>query len=362
MRIALLIASLFQLSFSYGQTTYFSKLSLLVILGFLVSCGPEETPVPEEVIVEEEPEETFDSAAYYVNLEEQRLAEEAALKNSGFIDTGIYHLTARSNFHLTDDLGYLRATGSFKKTELLFSDEYCQDLEQTTLCLQVNHYAVGEKALSLTKLKQLNQSLFGGNTQDDTLYHGKTAEFRLLNEELVDSIAGIWFEADDSEYSYTWDGGESNYTDVHPVLHFEMDDENYAEWVIFTDTAPKYYAVKYPSDSAEMAYYEQGIPREFGEHLIVFYDGEIEYAISYAKYEECGFVYDVDIEIWKIENNTFEFFTELYQMPVVMLDVDRDGDLDILFEEDLVIPQELFFLEYEPVNGIEEEEFGTCGC
>ncbi|MEZ4945647.1 MAG: hypothetical protein R2804_08975 [Cyclobacteriaceae bacterium] len=243
--------------------------------------------------------------------------------------------------------------------------------EDHKLCVKIHDYSIKEGNLDSLDKARLYVRVVIGNINSNSIAYGITKEYRVVNEELLDSLPGISFESTIFQTTYSWKGGKSRTSEFHSVLYCEVDTlVRPGQWAFISEVDPIIFTKSVIEDSDLRTVYYARIGRDgeeenYGnENIILFEDGLRVYLVSYYSGTECGDTYYEDIQLWERIGDTYHLQKELPDVPGLIFDLDRDGDLDIMylgeFEDD---PDDYldWVAPYYYLNGV-DTVFAGCGC
>ncbi len=254
----------------------------------------------------------------------------------------------------------------FTPNKLNKTTQSCNLYDGTEICVDVHEYLVDSYLLDIDDQDLLGQHVFFGNIEDSILSDATVKQFKVLNEEVreSDSLAGISVEGSIFEQSYYWTGNGH-----HTVLECMKDStENYTgtQWAFVAKQEPIVYT-KREASSEEWTLLKSIAPdiNLNSYEATVFINGSDSYLVSYSGESECGELQYYNFKLYSIKEDQLLFIRELPDLPVTIFDLDRDGDMDILYwEETRDDPDSFIEIEYprfyEGGNG--DTIFAGCGC
>ena len=91
-------------------------------------------------------------------------------------------------------------------------------------------------------------------------------------------------------------------------------------------------------------------------------DSTHTFVVSFGMSEECGQTFYKDIKLWKRFGDDITFINKLNDMPAMLLDLDRDNELDILYESQFSEDPSYFITPTYPRYEIRDGEIVWAGC
>jgi len=283
--------------------------------------------------------------------------------------TAVYDIRLRDGFFLREG-NYLIIDDILEKGELITSELFCQgDFDLDGNCVTIHHYEstnVNSKQQSL-----LNQKIILGDDGLD-VYNGETLSYRTLNEELKDSLEGIWLPSDFCESSFYWRGGEEAFTEDHSVIHIqnEMDEDGgfseIVQWALMGYQNPIIYSSESLEGEEKTELYIKVTGEDYNDwasNVMIFKSEKTELIVTYTIYDECGEEYFDSIQLWSSENGKYEFIQDLKEFPLMIFDVDHDDDFDILYDTyDLHYSHDFIGVDYPSCYIDGTDTVYVCGC
>ncbi|MEP2668674.1 MAG: hypothetical protein ABJH04_06760 [Cyclobacteriaceae bacterium] len=243
--------------------------------------------------------------------------------------------------------------------------------EEHKLCVQVHDYEIEKGDLEALDIAKLNMRVVLGNIKSETISYGITKEYRMVNEELLDSLPGISFDPTIFQTTYSWKGGRSKLSEFYSVLYCEADTVvRPGQWAFISEVDPIIFTKSVIEDSDLKANYYTQIERESNEenygneNIILFEDGLRFYLVSYYSGTECGDTYYENIQLWERIGDEYHIQKELPDVPGLIFDLDRDGDIDIIYEGEFDDDPDDYLdwvAPYYYLNGV-DTVFAGCGC
>lgn len=271
------------------------------------------------------------------------------------------------NFFLREG-GNIIIDKQLKPTELLKTEMACTDgLKKEGLCVYIHQYAIEDTSLDDSLKSLLGRPVVFGNINSDHIAHGVTVEYRAIREELVDSLPGIFAPVSIFETRYSWRGYDKKLTPFHFGLHFGATHDaaiRRGQWVYISDTDPKIYRRDQIKDKSVVSDYRAKLDSIDHSDLILFTHENRKLLVSYVEKMECGDVYYEDVTLWDTSDENPLFVTDLPDLPAMILDLDGDNDLDILYETQLSEDPSIYIRWEAPNYALHGQDtvFLTCGC
>ncbi|MFT4602055.1 MAG: hypothetical protein ACI857_002241 [Arenicella sp.] len=281
--------------------------------------------------------------------------------------TDVYDVSLRDNFFIREG-NYLILDEIFGKGDLINSEKHCQKgYELEDACVTIHHYAANPKSMTDKVKLLLNQTIYVGDLSTDIL-ESTTLEFRTLNEELKDSLIGIWIAKEYCEESYYWSGGEERFSKDHSVVLIEGNhgSEDDFGWAIMSDKKPKIYeSDKLEGEATQELFLEVNDLEyyRYSSRAMTFDFEETHLVVTYNIQDECGHEYFQDVMFWKKDGAGYILIQELNQVPLVIFDLDWDGEYDILYDEPEYFETHDFIgIDYPNCYISDTDTVWTCGC
>jgi hypothetical protein len=300
-----------------------------------------------------------------VNGKLQIVGEEMLASRLMATNEDTYNALSHPNFFLREG-NNITIDKSLKPAELLETNKYCQnDRISRNLCVNVHQYAIAHSEIDTSLLSLLNKKVFFGNTDSDQISFGLTQEFRTIREELLDSLPGIHRPATLFETRFNWSGDEK-FTDFHSALTFQTEGTNVkrGQWAFISETDPTVFSMKEIKGIEERTAYYSKLDSIDGSDLRLFSANAVTLLISYEHYTECGDDLYENITLWNTSGDLPLFVRTLPGLPAMIFDLDNDGDLDILYEEQILNDPLTIIHWQEPNYALHGQDtvFLTCGC
>ncbi|MBZ0244863.1 MAG: hypothetical protein K8H85_02850 [Cyclobacteriaceae bacterium] len=271
------------------------------------------------------------------------------------------------NFFLREGINIV-INNPLDATTLIATEMKCiTALENHELCVKVHNYAVDNVSIDSLNLGFINRKVFIGNVDSSQVSLGQTKEFRVVREELIDSLPGISFSPNLFQASYRWKGGNSRFAETHSVLMCDIEYDTKmrsGQWAYISDVEPIVFTKTLIIDKGLKSNYLSAIDGNKNVSITLFVAGNNEYLVSYREQTECGSTYYEDIQLWHAVDDSYIFMKDLPDLPMMILDLDRDGDLDILYEQEFTDdPSDYIQWEspYYYLHGT-DTVFAGCGC
>jgi len=272
----------------------------------------------------------------------------------------IYNLRERADFFIREG-NYLYSESNFSRGKHLLTES----LPMYEADLARHYYRVNTKDLKPSDQALLKKNIFIETS--DSVYSGKTASFRIVNEELLEHREDLLAEYDQYEENYGWVGNEDGFTNDHSMIYCDFGaelDGEVGDWGLISNVTPNVFVEKDLSIFGEKAKFFNEELEKHETHAIVFSSDTLDLVVTYHEEEECGERYNTGVRLWKATKDGFELVQELHDVPLVIMDADLDNDLDILYEEGVndrfYYSVEISYPSYELIDG--EEVFLGCGC
>lgn len=279
----------------------------------------------------------------------------------------VSNLTEHPNFYFRIGSHLLLDT-TFSKSSKITTQRICPTDHADLPCYDLHFYSIANSIKETTKQRLLEKRAFLGNVQDSKLEEAKTSALQLKNEEIIDSLRGILAETSIIENSYSWPGGNEKFTKLTGVVQCETEKDQQVkngQWGVISEKKPRVYTKDYADDSSYEMMFQSERSSYPSNELLVFTSSGNELYVSYNQTEECGTVYYDQIKLWKKSKDQYELIQELPDLPVLMMDIEHNGEVGMLFESELnTNPENLIEVNF-PNFGINSEGdtvFLSCGC
>ncbi|WP_339813984.1 hypothetical protein [uncultured Imperialibacter sp.] len=277
-----------------------------------------------------------------------------------------YNALAHANFFVREG-NHITIEQELESYDLIKTTKYCpENRSGYDLCLNIHQHAVKPSSLDTSLVNLLGQQVIFGSIDSDKYSYSKTKEFRSIREELLDTLPGIHREATKFESTFYWSGGE-RFSEFHSTLFFDERPEEsptIGQWAYVSDTDPIVFQRKKITDEALVAKYYSELDSIDGNDLVLFTTDSEKFLVSYYHGVECGDDYYQNISLWNVMGKNRLFVRSLPDLPVMILDLDKDGDLDILYNADFS-RDPLSFISWQGSNyGLQGQDtvFLGCGC
>ncbi len=300
-------------------------------------------------------------------IEKQR--EEVAPAPITSDTTAVHDIRLREGFFLREG-NYLIIDDILEKGDLITSELFCQsDFDLDGNCVTIHHYHSANANSKQQSL--LDQNIVIGDEGLD-VFKGRTLSFRTLNEELKDSLEGIWLPSDFCESSFYWRGGEEAFTEDHSVIHIESnidEDKGFSDavqWALMGNQSPIIYSSETLGGEAKSEMYIKVTGEEYIEwdsNVAIFKSDKTELIVTYSIYDECGHEYFDNIKLWSSYNGNYELIQDLKEFPLIIFDVDHDDDFDILYDtHELYYSHDFIGVDYPSCYIDGTDTVYVCGC
>jgi hypothetical protein len=317
----------------------------------------------ENTVDQNSPESNNLAAADYDELDSTELLSEINKIDSNRVKD----ILERNDFFLREG-DYLLIDKVIEKGQLISSERYCQnEWETDDRCVTIHHYETNARSLSSAQLSLLNRTVIYGN-ESVSFKRAKTHSFRTLNEELSDSLKGIWLPEEMCEPTYYWVGEQAKYSLDHSVITMNTNQSFSGgfQWAILGETDPIIYRKADLEKEERRAIYNDLVEQEFYEYgsgVLLFSHDKLELIVTYNIYDECGYEYYENIKLWNSTPDAYTLIKDLEKVPLMIFDIDADQDIDILFEsENLHDSHDFIEIDYPSceINGTDTSYI--CGC
>lgn len=269
------------------------------------------------------------------------------------------------NFFIREGPNLLLQRNSVEGIELE-AEKYCiKDSPAGNICVMIHSHQFRLDSLSDSDFDLLNKSVVVGDITSGLISYGMTREYRSLREEILDSLTGIFIEGSIFDTDYSWVGGLNRFSDFRSVLNCDVDEAAVArgQWGYISEIDPIVYSKKEIVKDSLDSYLSKMDMKE-KRRLVLFTSSIGRYLISYTSDFECGDIYYRNVELWNAMNEEILLVKELPDLPAMILDLDRDGGLDILYEGQFERdPRRYIWWEspYYSLHGADTVFLG-CGC
>ncbi|MEQ8686971.1 MAG: hypothetical protein RIE86_16840 [Imperialibacter sp.] len=279
-----------------------------------------------------------------------------------------YNALTHPNFYIREGANIF-LNQSFQPAEVRQTFRKCADFSnEYGLCVKIHQHAIDQTDLADTLLSLLDRKVMLGNIKSDRLSNGFTDEFRTVREELVDSLPGIFLPASIFDIRYDWRGGNSKFTDFRSSLHLRAEGESDIErgqWAYLSDTEPIIFTRQEITDKELKAKYYSMLDSIDQSDLHLFAANGLKFLVSSDYESACGEVSYHNVRLWNITREDAPLFvTNLPDLPATILDLDRDDDLDILYEGQFLNDPSSYIRWEMPYYGLQGQDtvFLSCGC
>lgn len=273
----------------------------------------------------------------------------------------------RGDFFLREG-DYLIIDQTIEKGPLISSEKYNQkEWEADERSVIIHHYESNARSLTSGQLSMLNRTvIYGGESEN--FKKSKTQSFRTLNEELTDSLEGIWLPEKMCEPSFYWIGEKNKFSADHSVIKIDTDEliTPEVQWAILSDNDPIIFKKAKLKNSDKNEIYTALVEEEYHDYsagVLLFSYDSLELVVTYNIYDECGYEYYENITLWNSTPTDYTFIKELENVPLLIFDVDKDQDIDILYDlENLYDSHDFIEIDYPgcQINGTDTSYY--CGC
>ncbi|WOK04299.1 hypothetical protein RT717_14560 [Imperialibacter roseus] len=279
-----------------------------------------------------------------------------------------YDALAHRNFYIREGTNIF-LNQSFEPADIIKTTKKCADFSsEYGLCVKIHQHAINQADLPDTLLSLLDRKVMLGNISSDRLSNGFTDEFRTVREELVDSLPGIFLPAGIFDIRYDWRGGDSKFTDFRSSLHLSAEGESDIErgqWAYVSDTEPIIFTKQEIRDIDLKAKYSSMLDSIDQSDLLLFTANGLKFLVSSHYESACGEVSYHNVRLWNVTREDAPLFvTNLPDLPAMILDLDKDDDLDILYEGQFFNDPSSYIRWEMPYYGLQGQDtvFLSCGC
>ena len=244
----------------------------------------------------------------------------------------------------------------FNKGELIDSNVFCLNMEtQYDACYSQEIFStiVDSNSYDLFRTK-----IIIGDIYSNEVWKSEMTLPVFVSDEIYTELPGLYEESDIFDVSFSFFG----VTDKKAIL-CELEEISFGkgQWALISNTLPKVFNKEYAENINEFL---NKYDNESEVNAVHFYDANLDYFVSYNVNEECGDQVKDNVKLWYQDNDSLVFMSELPDLPAMILDLDLDGDLDMIYERQF---------DYDPYNQIKvqfpyfqkidgDTVFIGCGC
>jgi len=258
----------------------------------------------------------------------------------------------RDNF-FERDMNILFYKHNYPTTDTSSTEKRCLDLDDAyTTCYNFTIQHAVIDSTDSSGLALVDRKVFFGDIHSNIVYPVKTKGFVTLTEEFLEDELNETYKGSIVEPTFYWNGFNEKYgilceTDKKGSL--EM-----GQWAFISDSMP----IVFEKDYVQ----EQPLGVNVSGNYLMFTTEFYELCVTYDVITECGDDFPQNIILWKRHANKFIEYKELSEVPAMILDLDHDGDFDILYESHFEynpFPIEIQRSHYDIVGG---DTLVSCGC